>query len=175
MAEISLKQMRNILREIGDDLVDGIRGELERQGHNNTGTLSDSIRYEIEEFGGNMSLLVIADDVEYAQYVNEGFFPNSLPNIDAIMEWIDERNISPTSDRIANSKDPRRALAFAIAKAMMSEGSPTSGAFKWSSNTKRRGFVNRPFGSRKRGIERKIVNGMSVEIDISMDSIIKNI
>jgi hypothetical protein len=173
MAEISLKQMRSILRDIGDDLVDGIRGELERQGHNNTGTLSDSIRYEIEEFGGNMSLLVIADDVEYAQYVNEGFFPNSLPNMDAIQEWVNERGITPSSQKMKNSKDPQRALAFAIAKAMMSEGSPTSGAFKYSSNRKRRGFVNRPFGSRKRGIERKIVDGMSVEIDISMDSIIK--
>lgn len=173
MAEISLKKMRRILQSIGDDLVDGIRGELERQGHNNTGNLSNSIRYEIEEFGGNMSLLVVANDVEYAEFVNEGFFPNSLPNIDAIMEWIDERNITPTSSRIANSKDPRRALAFAIAKAMMSEGSPTSGAFKYSRNGKRRGFVNRPFGSRKRSIERKIVDGMSVEIDISMDSIIK--
>lgn len=167
--------MRSILRKIGDDLVDGIRGELERQGHNNTGNLSDSIRYEIEEFGGNMSLLVIANDVEYANFVNEGFFPNSLPNIDAIMEWIDERGIAPKSDRIAKSKDPRKALAFAIANAMMSEGSPTSGAFKHSRNGKRRGFVNRPFGSRKKGIERKIIDGMSVEIDISTDSIIKKI
>ena len=57
----------------------------------------------------------------------------------------------------------------------MSEGSPTRGAFKYSNNRKRRGFVNRPFGSRKMGIERKIVNGMSVEIDISMDSIIKKV
>ena len=175
MAEISLKKMRSILRKIGDDLVDGIRGELERQGHNNTGNLSDSIRYEIEEFGGNMSLLVIANDVEYANFVNEGFFPNSLPNIDAIMEWIDERGISPKNDRIGKSKDPRRALAFAIANAIMSEGSPTRGAFEHSRNGKRRGFVNRPFGSRKKGIERKIIDGMSVEIDISMDSIIKKI
>ena len=136
--------MRSILEDIGSDLVNGIKGELQRQGHNNTGRLSDSIRFEIEEFGGNMSLLVISD-------------------------------ITPNSSKRANSKNAKRALAFAIAKEMMKDGSPTRGAFKFSSNKKRRGFVNRPFGSRKKVIERKIVDGMSVEIDISMDQIVKKV
>jgi hypothetical protein len=175
MANISLQKMKSILKDIGNDLVDGIRVELQRQGHNNTGRLSDSIRFEIEEFGDNLSLLVIADDVGYAQFVNEGFFPTSMPNIDALMEWIDQRGMSPKSSKIANSKDPRKSLAFAIAKEMMENGSPTRGAYKYTSNKKRRGFVNRPFGSRKKAIERKIVDGMSVEIDISMDSIIKKV
>ena len=167
--------MRSILDDIGVDLVNGIKGELQRQGHNNTGRLSDSIRFEIEEFGGNMSLLVIADDVGYAQFVNEGFFPTSMPNIDALEEWIKQRGITPNSSKRANSKNSKRALAFAIAKEMMKDGSPTRGAFKFSSNKKRRGFVNRPFGSRKRVIEKKIVDGMSVEIDISMDQIVKKV
>lgn len=167
--------MRSILADIGEVLVDAIRDELQNQGHVNTGRLRDSIGYEINEFGGNITLTILADEVDYASAINDGFRPSSLPNIDAIEEWVRERGIKSDNEKINKSKNPERRLAFAIAKSIMQEGSPTSGAFKFSKNGYRRGFANRPFGSRRRSIESKIVEGMTVELEISLDSITKEI
>lgn len=167
--------MKEILSEIGDDLVNAIRVELQKQGHVNTGNLFNSITYNISEFAGDLTLTVLADEVDYASAINDGFRPKSLPNIDAIEEWVRQRGIRSEDDKINKSKNPERRLAFAIAQAIMREGSPTSGAYEFTSNTKRRGFANRPFGSRKIGIQNKIVEGMTVELEISLDSITKEI
>ncbi len=51
--------MRSILTEIGEVLVVAIRDELQNQGHVNTGRLRDSIGYEINEFGGNITLTIL--------------------------------------------------------------------------------------------------------------------
>ena len=70
MAKVSKSTMREILTEVGRDLVAAIKGELERQGHVNTGRLRDSIGYNISEFGGNMTLTVLANEVDYASAIN---------------------------------------------------------------------------------------------------------
>ena len=175
MAKVSKSTMREILTEVGRDLVAAIKGELERQGHVNTGRLRDSIGYNISEFGGNMILTVLANEVDYASAINNGFHPKSLPNVYAIEEWVKQRGIQSDNPKIRNSKNPDKALAFAIAKAIQDEGSPTRGAFQYSRNGFRRGFANRPFGSRKNSIHNKIVKGMTVELEISLDSITKEI
>jgi|TARA_R100000482_G_scaffold122207_3_gene69387 hypothetical protein len=175
MARVSKSTMREILTEVGIDLVAAIRGELERQGHVNTGRLRDSIGYNISEFGGNVTLTVLADEVDYASAINDGFIPRSLPSVYAIEDWVKQRGIQSNNPKIANSKNPDKALAFAIAKAIQDEGSPTRGAFRFSRNGFRRGFATRPFGSRKNSIHSKIVKGMTVELEISLDSITKQI
>lgn len=171
MANINKSTMREVLTEVGQDLVVAIRGELERQGHVNTGRLRDSIGYKISEFGGNMTLTVLANEVDYASAINDGFRPNSLPNVYAIEEWVKQRGIQSNNPKLKTNK----ALAFAIAKTIQREGSPTRGSFQFSKNGFRRGFANRPFGSRRNSIHSKIVKGMTVELEISLDSITKEI
>ena len=160
--------VRKILAEIGDKLVTQLRTELKNQGHIATGELHDSIDYEIKTLGRNTTLTINAEGVSYAALVNDGSPPH-FPNIQNILDWMDVKGITPDDDKT------KKQLSFAIAKRMQIEGIPTKGAYEHSHNTYRTGFVNRVFGSNRRHIENKIVDGLAIEIETSISNTIRSI
>jgi hypothetical protein len=160
--------VRKVLAKVGDKLVFQLKTELENQGHIATGRLHDSIDYEIQTLGRNTVLRINAEGAPYAAIVNDGAKPH-FPNIDAIIDWMDAKGISPDDGQT------KKQVAYAIAKRIQIEGIPTKGSFEYSHNGKRRGFVNRVFGSNRRHIESQIVDGVAIQIETSITNTIRSI
>ena len=117
-----LKEKLNIL---GAFIVDKLRKELLDQGHKNTGALMDSIRYEVKASGNNVSLLFYAKG--YSKFVDEGIRAGKWVNPYALAEWVEQKGIATGEKEI-------KAAAFAIRYSIFKQGSPTKGAYAFTTN-----------------------------------------
>ena len=165
---VDSKIVRKVLANIGDKLVMQLKRELKNQMHIATGKLRDGINYEIKTLGKNTVLRINAEGADYAAIVNDGAPPH-FPNIDAIMEWMDVKKINPEYGKT------KKQVAYAIAKRIAIEGTPTKGSYEHTDNTFRKGFVNRVFGSNRKHIEKQIVDGVAIQIETSISNTIRSI
>jgi hypothetical protein len=118
------------LHILGEFIVEKLRIELEMQGHNNTGKLSDSITYRI--VNNNLEIRAL----DYAKDVNFGRDKGMKPiNIGALAEWVQQRGIAVGDLDIIN-------VAYAIQAKIYQEGSPTKKAMEFSKNGRRTGFID---------------------------------
>ena len=69
----------------------------------------------------------------------------------------------------------KKQVAYAIAKRIAIEGTPTKGSYEHTDNTFRKGFVNRVFGSNRKHIEKQIVDGVAIQIETSISNTIRSI
>ena len=79
------------LEQFGQQIVDQMKVNLQRNGNDNTGRLSNSIEYTIE---GNKLIISM---LEYGKWVNDGAERGSgkFPPIKAIKFWIAKNAIAP--------------------------------------------------------------------------------
>lgn len=120
------------LLELGNQFVRELKREFEEQGHSATGTALNSFRADLTSEADTYKINIWG--VDYAKYVNDGRRAGSLPPVDAIEEWVKIRGIA--------QGDEARGVAWAIAKAIEKEGSPTQGSYKFSNNGRRKGFID---------------------------------
>ena len=121
--------MNNGLKLAGQFLVEKLQEELREQGHHATGELINSINYRIEG-----DVLIIQTPKAYASAMENGLPKGHAVPIGALIRWIEVKGIATGDKEI-------RSAAWAIRTAIMREGSPTQGAFKYTNNGRRTGFV----------------------------------
>ena len=88
----SKKNIDNILRKIGEEIIAGFQDEIRSAGKVSTGKLLNSFNADVDD--GN---LIITSDVDYAGAVDEGRGPtrNSGPNLQSALEqWIKGKGIT---------------------------------------------------------------------------------
>lgn len=112
---------KNKLRGYGGSLTKKLRDSLEDRGHVAKGKLSKSIRSRVIDVKNGVSLQV--EMLGYGHILNKNIKPTSLPNIDAILSWMDAKGIRRSKSK-GNFKS-RKALALAIAKAIKKNGFAT--------------------------------------------------
>jgi len=123
----------NRLNIIGAFITDQIKAELKAQGHVNTGELYNSIKHEVKQTSTGYELNIYAND--YAKYMENGFGKGKWVSVYALAEWVEQKGIATGEKEI-------KSVAFAIRRAIYNEGSPTKGAFAFSSNGRRKDFVS---------------------------------
>ena len=113
-------------------LVNALKAELARQLHNATGAASESIH--VEE-SGVLEWSIIGNS--YLYWVNFGRQPGKWPNIAAIRQWVEIKNIG-------NGKDVN-TIAFLIARAIKEKGTPAKPYVVWATGNSldRTDFVTR--------------------------------
>jgi hypothetical protein len=167
---------------VADMILADVVQEIEAQGHKATGKLVQSVRQETQKLldgiGSDLSFL------SYGGIVNSGVSASRVPFsigkgrggtskfIQALMNWVRFKNIAGGLD-----KDIRRAT-FAIARNMKKEGIPTQGAFRFSANGRRIGFIDYTIDSRENWIESEIGSVTQAYIEnvfwAKIEAIVKN-
>jgi len=144
---LAFAELMDDVNDVLLDLIRAMRQELALQGHNLTGKLSRSLEARVFESAQN--LIGQIEMLDYGRYQDQGVPAARIPFgrqtsgppgrvsrfIEALKEWVKLRGIT-SGDRLA------LRIAFAIAKKMKSEGMPTRGAFRFSRNGRRTGFVS---------------------------------
>lgn len=131
---------------IGAFIVDFLRAELEGQGHNNTGKLSESINWKFE----NGDINIYAED--YGRLLDRGRKPKQTPvPINALMLWVEQRGIASGEEKI-------KSVAFAIQQKIIQEGSPTIGSFAFSNNGRRKDFITFSFNENEKIILKMVAD-----------------
>jgi hypothetical protein len=107
------------LEQFGQQIVDQMKTNLQRNGNNNSGTLSNSIQYTIE---GNKLIISM---LKYGKWVNDGAErgPGRKPPIIAIEKWIARDGITP------KGKITAKQLPFVIQAAIGKRGQTRRRAF----------------------------------------------
>lgn len=128
MASIDIKWNRlyRTLQEFGWDFIKTARKYLSENDTNASGTLSDSMEYEVEINDDMMSVGVWIEDYWY--YVENGRKPGKRPPIPKIEEWV---LIKPVEPREINGRVPSvKQLSFAIANKIAKEGTEPQPFFR---------------------------------------------
>ncbi len=104
------------LNTIGKEIVDEIKKNLLAEKKIATGSLYDSIDYQVTKDGSQFVLEIIADS--YLTNVDEGRLPGKRPPTQAIEKWIKDKPIkSDLSDK---------SLAYVISKSIGEKGIPAT-------------------------------------------------
>jgi len=107
------------LEQFGQQIIDQMKANLQRNGNDNSGRLSNSIEYTIE------SNKLIISMLEYGKWVNDGAERSAgkKPPISAIQFWIRKNGISPKQGITA------KQLPFAIQAGIGKRGQTRRRAF----------------------------------------------
>jgi len=115
---MSRDSFKNKLRGYGGSLTLKLRNSLEERGHFAKGSLSRSIRSRVIDGKNGVSLQV--EMLGYGNVLNKNIKPTSLPNIDAILSWMDAKGIRRNKSK--GKFKSRKALALAIARSIHKNG-----------------------------------------------------
>lgn len=143
--------IRNIIRnrfeqELEAIIVD-LRDELNQQGHRATGSLENSLTFEIKDSDSDGFLGVIFGN-DYWEALETGVAASRIPYtpgkgrggtskyIQALIEWAGV--VRPELD-----EKERKSFVFAVATVASREGNPTRGSYSFSRNGERKNFVQR--------------------------------
>ena len=140
LTEIKIKQ---VLTNAGNIFLETIKDEAEAQGHRATGKMIDTAHVEVGKDGDDWQIHGMF--VSYTPFVEYGVSSANVPYtqgsgaqssryIDALTGWVMLKHQG------MNYKTAK-GIAFAIAKTAKREGHPTRGSFAYSSNGRRRGFI----------------------------------
>ena len=134
------------------------------QNHNATGKLNESIRYETLISGNSFEINIWA--LDYAKKVDEGQPEGTVVSIDVLLKWMENRGI-------ARGEPDIRAVAFAIQRAIIKEGTPTSGSLKYSRNKKRTEFIKVTIDANAKIIFQMVLDLFKTEFTVSLTNTIR--
>ena len=107
-----------VLNKYGQRVIDLYRSNLKNNGHNATGNLASTATFTVETSSGDIGVTIHLED--YYRYVEEGRRPGKFPPVDAILSWIEAKNIMP---REINGKLPtEQQLAYLIGRKIAQDG-----------------------------------------------------
>ena len=159
-------EARAILERLTDHLAGQIGLELVAQGHNNTGTLIESVRVDLVE--SLTGIVIIASNLDYGQYVNDGRRPGTMPPIEALEKWIEQRGIASEQKEVTS-------IAWAIAKAIKKQGSPTRGAYKYSKNGRRTDWIGQVLEANEKIIAEHIEEASIANVEVKFNKVLIDI
>lgn len=146
-----IDRIKNIIRQRFEQqlnaIVGDLRDELSQQGHRATGSLEDSLTFEIKDSDKDGLLGTIFGN-DYWAPVDSGVSAGKIPYtpgkgrggtsryIQALIEWA--AVVRPELD-----ERERKGFVFAVATKASREGTPTRGSYSFSRNGARTNFVQR--------------------------------
>lgn len=157
------EKARNIIQELADHLAGQVGLELVQQGHNNTGTLIESVRMTVTE--SLEGVVIECSTLDYGTYLDTGRRPGKMPPVDALKKWVEQRGIASEQREI-------QSIAFAIGKAIEREGSPTRGAYKFSKNGRRTNWINEVLAGNEEIIAEKIDAALTADYEVKINNVL---
>ena len=143
LLEIIEDRVHNVLAEKTEFFIEQVKANLENQGHNASGTLRDSIRYEINKIPGIVQSIVYMRS--YGFYIDRGVAAKDIP-------FSGFTGGGGKSDYIEGLRrywilkgldgDEALRAAFATAMKHKKEGMPTQSSSAFSDSGKRTGFFS---------------------------------
>ncbi len=129
--QLLTERSKIVLEELNVILVDAIRKNLKKKGHNVTGRLSQSIESKVSSLGQGVIFRISGED--YGRLQEEGQRRGGkLRNIDALTKWVLRKGI-------VSEMKKARGIAFAIAKTQQKIGMHTRGG---RIDLSKRGFIS---------------------------------
>lgn len=138
-------ELDTLARQLGDYLIDKLRTEFVRQGHNLTGSLVASLEFKVSLLRGGFSIQFLAND--YGVALNTGVPAERIPYtpggarrggtskyIQGLIRFVQRR-------MQLRGKEATSA-AFAIARKHAREGMPTRSSYRYSQNSRRTGWID---------------------------------
>lgn len=117
--QLLTERSKIVLEELNKLLVNTIRQNLRKKGHNNTGRLSQSIESKVSALGQGVIFRITGED--YGRFQEEGQRRGGrLRNIAALTKWVQQKGI-------ALDLKKAKGIAFAIAKTQQRIGMHTAG------------------------------------------------
>ena len=162
-----MKNLQKVFKEIGKKLVFEFKRELEQQGHraSKSGSVIDGIAFKTSIMG-----LDVFTDKDYIHALNEGQKPHA-PKLQNILDWIEKRK-----DTIPyRSEQEKHEIAYAIIRRIKLEGTPTKGAFKYTDNGRRTGFIEQVINTNRTQITKDIQAAVGKDINILFTKLPKQI
>lgn len=110
-----------------------LQESLEKQKHNATGRLKDSIEVVEQSTATGLEIVVYSED--YGGYVERGREAGKLPPISALEQWVKTKGIGTGKEA--------KGIAWAIAKSIEKKGIPSQPYKNWGegNSIKRTGWV----------------------------------
>tara|TARA_R110002020_G_scaffold153128_3_gene332261 strand:- start:665 stop:1186 length:522 start_codon:yes stop_codon:yes gene_type:complete len=127
MAEGSSKQrarerLKRRLASYGGAFTKKLKESLRRRKNISSGQLEKSIKTRTKWNYSEGRFRLTAEMLGYGKFLNKNNHPKSMPNIDAILDWIDTKGITPNGDGGVNTK---KQLAYVIARSIQKKGFDT--------------------------------------------------
>lgn len=156
-------QLYQDLEQIGRYVQDITRAEFAQQGHNLTGKSSASIDYRVTQGRGPATWVITLEHERHMTYLNTGVPADRIPYggrtgrggksafIEALTRWAKLRGMA------GGFREAKR-IAFAVATTMKREGMPTRGAFAFTNNGRRTGWLDHPVNTNEREVEDRLYN-----------------
>lgn len=122
-----------------------LRRELRQEGHYLTGKTAQAVTLKTEQTVSGYRIFM--EQTPTIAVLEEGAkYTTKAPPLKVIKEWVEQRGLPRTqSGRTSRSKSLtvlQSQAAFRIRRAILKEGLPTSGSFKYSKNGRRKGFIS---------------------------------
>lgn len=153
----SMAHFIRVLEECMDIVIEQTRVELRQQGHVNTGELINSIKRKTRVEGNR--IIVQMWLAEHFEVVNDGVRSSRIPYSGPSGRGGTSRYIEGLTryfiQRGKNSVEAKRA-AFATANRHKMEGMPTRGSYRFSSNGRRRGFLDQSVKDTRSEVQSKV-------------------
>lgn len=119
------KKIDKILADWAKKVCEAYKTKLKDK--NASGMLVDTADYGTKQEGNSTFAYLVLQD--YWRYVEEGRSPGTYPPVDAIKEWIRQKNIIPQPYTIPSGKrviPTENSLAFLIGRKIKEEGIPAT-------------------------------------------------
>ncbi len=104
-----------VLHKWGQKHTDLLKQNLDKINKVDTGTLMDSIQFQV----GTVTLTI--QMAEYAQYVHDGRRPGKFPPVDAIRAWVERKGLTITGSNRPLAEQ-QRSLTYLIGRKIANEG-----------------------------------------------------
>lgn len=165
-----------ITAEVGHEVVRDLREELKRQGHVLTGKLSSSIKGRVETVANGVRLVIVGED--YGLSLNDGVSPERIPYsgstgrggtskfIQGLIRFFQLRGL-PTKDA--------KSAAFATAQTQKREGMPTRGSYRFTTNSRRKGFISYTVDEQAKKYVKMLESGLVGEVELKIVGAFKQI
>lgn len=116
--EVVGEYIRQIMDDVGRDLVDEIKNQLEKKGKDASGDLISSIHYQLVEKSDSIEVEILS--LDYLKYVDQGRKPGKQPPVSKIVPWVQHKGIR-MSTKQGNIMTVEQA-AFIIARSIGEKG-----------------------------------------------------
>lgn len=123
-----LGNLKKSLAAYGGRLSLKLQEGLDARGHVATGSLRRSIKTRVVETKVGLSLQTLM--LSYGNILNRNIKPTSLPNIDAILAWMDAKGIKIDRSKTKARFKTRRQLALIIAISIKKNGFASVNKYK---------------------------------------------
>lgn len=159
------EELNRLMEAVTDILIDESQQELDDQGHNASGDLIQSFRANLKlEAGLLVGEILFNDyglDIDRRRDRKEFPYPGLgkiwTDFINDLIEWASY--VQPNLPRIE-----REQFAFAVARKMRKQGSPTRGAYRFSKNSRRTGWIDAAINASQSKVEDAIQKSRFVEM-----------